>query len=215
MIVKNIKVNEINIAEYNPRVSLKPGDVEYEKLKNSIKTFGYVEPIVFNQRTGTLVSGHQRLAVLKAEGFEEVEASIVDLPLKNEKALNLALNKIRGDWDEEKLASLLEELSESSEIDIGLTGFDASEISEILDRCSDQIDIGETAEDPEKIENPITQPGDLIELGPHRLLCGDSSKKEDIDKLLGGKKIGLFWSDPPYNVNYDSTCRPLEVSNGK
>ena len=210
MLIQPIKINEINTAEYNPRVSLKPGDSEYEKLKNSIKTFGYVEPLVWNKRTGTLVSGHQRLAVLKEEGFEEVEVSVVDLPLEQEKALNLALNKIRGDWDEEKLASLIEELSKTPEFDMGLTGFDAPEISELLDRCSEPIDIGETSEDPEKIENPITQPGDLIELGKHRILCGDSSKKEDIEKLLNGKKLGLLWTDPPYSVNFGSACLPLK-----
>ena len=207
MEIKKVKITDLNPAAYNPRVTLKPGDAEYEKLKVSMKTFGYVEPLVWNQQTGTLVSGHQRLTILKAEGLEEVEVSVVDLPLEKEKALNLALNKIRGDWDDEKLSALLQELGQTDGIDIALTGFDQSEISEIMDRYAEPIDL-ESEEDREQIQVPITAPGDLIELGLHRILCGDSSKKEDVDRLLGGRKVGLYWSDPPYNVSYDGNNRP-------
>lgn len=208
MEIKSININQINPAVYNPRVALKPGDGEYEKLKNSIKSFGYIEPLVWNKRTGTLVAGHQRLSVLKEEGFKEVEVSVVDLSLEKEKALNIALNKIRGYWDDDKLAALLDELFKVPELDIGLTGFEEREISILFDRYIDPIDI-QSSEDPQKIEHPITKPGDLIELGPHKLLCGDSSKQDDLAKLLGDRKIALLWSDPPYNVSYDSASRPI------
>jgi ParB-like chromosome segregation protein Spo0J len=96
MRIKKIKIEQINPAAYNPRVDLKPGDTEYEKLKNSIANFGCVEPLVWNKRTGNLVGGHQRLKILVEQGFAEVEVSVVDLSLEKEKALNLALNKISG-----------------------------------------------------------------------------------------------------------------------
>ena len=136
--------------------------------------------MVWNKRSGTLVSGHQSLKVLIEQGVIEVEVSVVDLPLEKEKALNLALNKIEGRWDEEKLASLLEELSVSPEISIELSGFDFPEISEILDRFhevpeDDNFDFQKALD---SVKEPITKIGDLIELGPHRILAGDSGNPE-------------------------------------
>lgn len=101
--IKSIPVEKINPAPYNPRKDLKPGDPEYEKLKRSIEEFGYVEPLVWNERTGHLVGGHQRFKILLHQGAKTVEVSIVDLDDKKERALNIALNKISGDWDNEKL----------------------------------------------------------------------------------------------------------------
>jgi DNA modification methylase len=210
MDIQKIQVSKINPAVYNPRVDLKPGDAEYEKLKSSINTFGYVEPLVWNKRTGNLVGGHQRLKVLVAQGATEVEVSVVDLPLEKEKALNLALNRIQGAWDEQKLASLLQELMRDSEIDIKTTGFDLPEISEILDRAEDaKEDEFDFAEELGNIGTPITQKGELIRLGNHRLLCGDSSNPEDVAKLIGDAKVNLIFSDPPYNVDYYGGNRPV------
>ena len=110
MKIKVVAISELNPAPYNPRVDLKPGDPEYEKLKRSMESFGYVEPLVWNERTGTLVSGHQRLKILKEQGTKSVKVSVVDLPIEKEKALNIALNKIEGRWDEDLLANLLQEL---------------------------------------------------------------------------------------------------------
>jgi DNA modification methylase len=203
MNIQKININQINPAVYNPRVTLQPNDEEYQKLKRSIDTFGYVDPIVWNQRTGNLVGGHQRFLVLIEQGLTEIEVSVVDLSLEKEKALNLALNKISGNWDEEKLADLLRELSENPEIDVTISGFDLAEISEILDKASEiEEDDFDSLGEKEKIENPITQKGDLILLGEHRLLCGDSSIPEDVVRLLDGKKIDLIFSDPPYSVSY-------------
>lgn len=100
MEIEKKRVEELKAAEYNPRKDLKPGDAEYEKLKRSIKEFGYVEPIIWNKRTGVVVGGHQRLKVMKDLGYEEVDCVVVDLDEKQEKALNVALNKISGAWDE-------------------------------------------------------------------------------------------------------------------
>ena len=120
MKIQKIPITKINPAPYNPRIDLKPGDPEYEKLKRSIINFGYVEPLVWNERTSNLVGGHQRLKILIEEGFGEVEVSVVDLSLEEEKVLNIALNKIKGNWDEDKLAKVLEDIKANVDIDVTL-----------------------------------------------------------------------------------------------
>ena len=104
MNIEKVAVEKLQAAAYNPRKALMPGDAEYEKLKRSITEFGYVEPVIWNKRTGNVVGGHQRLTVLKHLGFTEVDCVVVDLDDKREKALNVALNKIQGEWDKDKLA---------------------------------------------------------------------------------------------------------------
>ena len=126
-----MKLADIKLAHYNPRKDLKPGDPEYEKLKRSMEEFDCVEPLVRNKRTERLVGGHQRLKILKEKGIDEFEVSVVDLDEKREKALNIALNKIQGDWDFTKLADLLIELDDG-EFDLELTGFDIDEIEDIM-----------------------------------------------------------------------------------
>ena len=209
MDIHRVPVEKINPAPYNPRLDLQPGDPDYEKLKKSLTQFGCVEPLVWNRRTGHLVGGHQRFKVLLEQGFKEVDVSVVDLPLEQEKALNVALNKIQGDWDEQKLSVLLEELSRVPDFDIGLTGFDLPEISELFDRQQelkeDDFDFDAAVE---AIEQPVTQPGDLIQLGPHRILCGDSSKGSDLKRLMEDERVHLLHTDPPYNVNYYGGNRP-------
>lgn len=210
MEIKRIPIKDVNPAPYNPRVDLKPGDPDYEKLKASMTTFGYVEPLVWNKRTKTLVSGHQRLKILVEQGAKEVEVSVVDLPLEQEKTLNLALNRIRGEWDEAKLATLLAELGEIPEFDISITGFDLPEISEIIDAHIDalQEEDFDFEADVQSNKTPVTNKGDLIELGLHRILCGDSSDAGDLRKLLGEEKAHLIYTDPPYNVAYYGGNRP-------
>mgnify|MGYP002508687591 FL=1 len=114
MQIEKRDVSELKAATYNPRKDLKPGDAEYEKLKRSIQEFGYVEPVIWNKRTGVVVGGHQRLKVMKDLGFTEVDCVVVDLDEQKEKALNIALNKISGEWDTDLLTSLLKDLSSPS-----------------------------------------------------------------------------------------------------
>jgi DNA modification methylase len=214
MEIQMMPISHITKADYNPRIELKPGDPAYEKLKNSIQTFGFCEPLILNRRTGQLIGGHQRLAVLKDLGYTEAEVVIVELPLEQEKALNVVLNKVQGDWDESKLALLLDELTKAPEFDVGLTGFETEEISELLDRALN-ADLAQAKEENFDVEealdrkNPaVTQPGELIELGSHRLLCGDSSKPSALKKLIGDNNVHLLFSDPPYNVAYLGGNRP-------
>ncbi len=214
MKIEKMAIDQIQKADYNPRVELKPGDPAYEKLKNSIQTFGFCEPLIFNRRTGHLIGGHQRLAVLKDIGYIEAEVVVVDLPPVHEKACNVALNQIQGEWDERKLALLLDELTKAPEFNVGLTGFESGEISDLLDRAlnADSPQTKEENFDAEEAldrENPaLTQSGELIVLGNHRLLCGDSSKLSALRKLIGDNNIHLFFTDPPYNVDYYGGNRP-------
>lgn len=130
MKITKMKLDELKNADYNPRITLEPGMEEYEKLKQSILEFGFVDPPIFNVQTGNLVGGHQRVAVARDLGlFEEIEVSIVDLPLYKEKALNLALNKISGRWDDEALAVLLTELEAEQ---ISLSGFNQEEANQLI-----------------------------------------------------------------------------------
>ncbi len=130
MNMRKISIDQINPAAYNPRKDLQPGDPEYEKLKRSMQEFGYVEPIVWNERTGNIVGGHQRYKVLLDMGVSEVDCVVVDLDETKEKALNLALNKIKGEWNVELLKDILLEL-DTGDFDIELTGFDYDELEEM------------------------------------------------------------------------------------
>lgn len=215
--IKNI--TELVLADYNPRKDLQPGDPEYEKLKKSILEFDYIEPIIWNQRTGQVVGGHQRLKILKELGRQEVEVSVVDLPEDKEKALNIALNKISGEWDLPKLQELLAEL-EQCDFDIQLTGFDPGEIEDIFAKVEDVSEVREDDFDLEaEIENiavPETKPGDIWLLGKHRLLCGDATSPGDIQRLMTNKTADMVFSDPPYNVDYTGgTKDKLKIMNDK
>lgn len=125
------RIEELTPAPYNPRKDLQPGDAEYEKLRRSLEEFGYVEPIIWNAQTGNVVGGHQRLKVLRELGESEIDCVVVKFPEKQEKALNIALNKISNDWDEEKLTELLEEM-QNADLDVTLTGFDSEELKDIF-----------------------------------------------------------------------------------
>ncbi|CCC85591.1 hypothetical protein PPM_2654 [Paenibacillus polymyxa M1] len=127
-----LPIEQINAAAYNPRIDLQPGDVEYEKLKASIESFGYVEPIVWNERTGNMVGGHQRYKIMVNElGHAELAVSVVNLDDQQERLLNIALNKVSGRWDDEALTQLLVELQEAGE-DISLSGFDEVDLKQML-----------------------------------------------------------------------------------
>lgn len=209
MDIQVLQVEKINPAIYNPRKDLQPGDLEYEKLKKSILEFDMVEPLVWNKRTGNLVGGHQRLKILKELGIQNVEVSVVDLSEIKEKALNLALNKISGEWDMPRLKDILEEL-DTGEFDMEITGFDLKEIEDLMTQFHVPEE-GLTDDDavPEASES-ISRRGDLWSLGNHRLLCGDSILKGDVDKLMGGEKADMVFTDPPYGVDLDTDYTKMD-----
>ena len=163
MNIQKIHISKLKAAEYNPRVALKAGDKEYEKLKRSIQEFGFVEPIVWNSRSGNVVGGHQRLTVLKDLGETEIDSVVVDLDDTREKALNVALNKVQGTWDNDKLAALLSDL-EASSFDVTMTGFDAAEVDELLNEfyakeaVEDNFDVDAAHEDVKaKAQSPSAE----------------------------------------------------------
>lgn len=213
MLIKKKNVAELLPAEYNPRKDLKPGDAEYEKLKRSITEFGYVEPVIWNQTTGRVVGGHQRLKVLQDMGMTEIDCVIIEMSEEKEKALNIALNKISGDWDTDKLALLITDL-QGSDFDVSLTGFEPAEIDALF-----KDDIKDTVKDDDfdveaELKKPtITKLGDIWTLGNHRLICGDSTKAETLELLMCGKKANLVVTDPPYNVNYEGTAGKIKNDN--
>ncbi|WP_100064999.1 site-specific DNA-methyltransferase [Miniphocaeibacter massiliensis] len=213
MDIKKIAIDKLIPAEYNPRIDLKPGDLEYEKLKRSIETFGYVEPVIWNKTTSRVVGGHQRLKVLKDIGHNEIDCVIVELDEDKEKALNVSLNKISGDWDKEKLTDLITEL-EGVDFDLSIMGFEPYELDELFkDDLKDGIkDDGFDVED--ELKNPaISKSGDVWILGRHRLICGDSTKEETYMELMDGNKANLVVTDPPYNVNYESQAGKIKNDN--
>lgn len=142
MQIERKKIRELNRATYNPRIDLIPGDGEYENLRRSINTYGMLIPVIWNKRTNNVVGGHQRLTVLENEGETEVDVSVVDLDDTQERQLNVALNKIEGGWDEEKLAELLLDLGE----DATLTGFTQQEIDSLTNDIDSLID-GDTVDE--------------------------------------------------------------------
>jgi len=200
MDIQVMQLAQLCPAEYNPRKALKPGDKEYEKLKASLKNFGYVEPIIWNKQTGNVVGGHQRITVLLDLGITQADVVVVDMPLAKEKALNVALNKISGEWDFDKLRDVLSDLDD---FDKALTGFDLPELDELFkDAITEKVHDDDFDVDAELKKPPITKTGDVWLLGRHRLICGDSTKESVIDELMAGNKANLVVTDPPYNVDY-------------
>ena len=213
MDIQTLPVAKLIPADYNPRKDLKPGDPEYEKLKRSIVEFGYVEPVIWNKTTGHVVGGHQRLKVLIDTGITDVECVVVEMSEEKEKALNVALNKISGEWDKDKLSLLIADL-QGADFDVSLTGFDAPELDALFKDAQrsgvhdDDFDVDAALKEP-----AITQPGDLWLLGKHRLVCGDSTKKDVFDLLMDGKQVNLVVTDPPYNVNYEGNAGKIKNDN--
>ena len=209
---KTISVKKVIKAPYNPRKSLHPDSRTARQLQSSMNEFGCVETLVWNQRTGHLVAGNQRFDILLAQGVEKVLVSVVDLPLEQEKQLNIGLNAIDGEWDNDILADLLSELTSAADFNEDLIGFRSSEIDQILaDKDADDADQFER--DKEELEEesetpPIAQPGEIIELGSHRIACGDCTDPELVARLLGEERVHMLHTDPPYNVAYNAADRP-------
>ena len=210
---KTLSVDALRPAAYNPRKKLKAGDKEYEKIKNSILEFGYVEPIIVNYDM-TVIGGHQRLTVLKDLGYTEVQCVVVHIEDEHKvKALNIALNKITGAWNEELLADLLVDL-QSVDFNTDLTGFEAPEIEQLFSKVHNK-DIKEDDFDVEQeLKNPpVSQKGDIWLLGRHRVICGDSTLPETYTKLMEGRRANLVLTDPPYNVNVEETAGKIQNDN--
>ncbi|SHO43538.1 site-specific DNA-methyltransferase [Anaerocolumna xylanovorans] len=213
MQIEKLKTELLIPADYNPRKDLKPGDPEYEKLKRSIEKFGYVEPVIWNKTTSHVVGGHQRLKVLLDMGITEVECVVIEMDEEKEKALNIALNKISGDWDKDKLALLIADL-QGADFDVSLTGFEPAELDALFkDSLKDGIHDDDFDVDAELQKPALTKHGDVWKLGQHRLVCGDSTKADTFTLLMDGKLANLVVTDPPYNVNYEGSAGKIKNDN--
>ncbi|WP_312654155.1 site-specific DNA-methyltransferase [Aminipila sp.] len=213
MQIEKLKTELLIPADYNPRKDLKPGDPEYEKLKRSIEQFGYVEPVIWNKTTSHVVGGHQRLKVLLDMGINEVECVVIEMNEEKEKALNIALNKISGDWDKDKLMLLIADL-QGADFDVSLTGFEPAELDALFkDSLKDGIHEDDFDVDAELQKPALTKQGDVWMLGQHRLVCGDSTKADTFTLLMNGKLANLVVTDPPYNVNYEGSAGKIKNDN--
>jgi DNA modification methylase len=207
------KLADLKAAEYNPRKALTPDDAEYQKIRRSIEEFGYVDPIIINE-DGTIIGVHQRATVLKDLGYQEVDVVVVALDKQREKALNIALNKITGEWDEVKLKDLLLDL-DLGDYDISLTGFEQNDLTELVDKLAIEPEaVDDDFNEDEALEQaeaePVTKLGDVWLLGRHRLMCGDSTSQDDMAVLMNGEIADLVVTDPPYNVNYGDKAEMLD-----
>lgn len=192
MEIRKVPISLLNAAPYNPRKDLQPGDPEYQKIARSIEKYGCVEPIIWNEKTGNVIGGHQRLKVLAATGAVEVDVSVVQLSLEDEKALNLALNKISGQWDNEKLSAVLQDLSAG--FDVEVTGFDQHEVDALVASFAESgheyelpgsepyinnffdsgVQAKPKAEEPAAVPAPEA-PAQDAEMHPHPMRCRQSS----------------------------------------
>lgn len=203
MKIEKMNISKLNPAEYNPRKNLQPGDAEYEKLKSSVEEFGYVEPVIWNKTTGRVIGGHQRLKVLVDLGLKEVDCVVTEFSEEKEKALNIALNKINGEWDIDKLVMLISDL-QGSDFDVSLTGFEEAKIADLFEKTGekdvqdDDFDLTAALEKASFVER-----GDIWIVGRHRLMCADATSAEDVTALMGGKRANLVVTDPPYNCSYE------------
>lgn len=196
---RKVLISELSPAAYNPRKKLQPKDPEYQRIKRSIEEFGYVDPVIVNSDY-TIIGGHQRVAVLQELGETQIDVVIVDIPKVKEKALNVALNKITGEWDMEQLSIVLSELKEA-DFDISITGFTDKELKDIDAELFGKQAKEDDYEPPPEIKTDIKR-GDIFQLGKHRLMCGDSTSKEDVGRLMDGTKADMVFTDPPYGVSY-------------
>ena len=211
--LKVLPISVLKPAEYNPRKKLKKGDKEYKKIMDSIEEFGFADPLVVNADM-TIIGGHQRLTVAMDMGYTEVPCAVVDIDKTREKALNIALNKITGQWDDNLLAELLEDIANSGDFDIGKTGFDPPEIGELFNKLHDKNVKEDNFDIDSELKQPVfSKPGDLWLIGKHRVICGDSTGEEVYTRLMDGQKANLVLTDPPYGVDVEETAGKIQNDN--
>lgn len=194
--IVQVPVMELKLAQYNPR---KWSEAQIVSLKESIKRFGLVDPLIANQAPGReniLIGGHFRLKVAKELGFKEVPVVFVNLSLEKEKELNLRLNQNLGEFDFKLLAEFGEDLLQN-------VGFSSEELDEIfaIDPTPEAFDLQKELEKLD-IKKISIQKGEVYELNGSKLMCGDSTVEADILKLMGKDQADMCFTDPPYLLDY-------------
>jgi DNA modification methylase len=215
--IVQVPIDDLRPDPANPR---KISDTELEALTRSLREFGFVQPVLARRDDKIVIGGHQRLLAARRLGWKTVPVIFLDITEEQAKLLNLALNRISGDWDQDLLARLLADRQQAPDVDLSLSGFEPVEITALLKHLEsqDKRDRVETfdleaalAEAAERA--PTTQPGDLWHLGDHRLLCGDATSEEDVARLFGDKQAVLMATDPPYLVDYTGGEHPPTKAN--
>lgn len=200
--IQNISIEELKPYEKNPRIN----DQAVAGVVASIKAYGFIGAIIVNKDM-VIINGHTRVKAMKELGASTIPAIVVDhLTPEQERALRIADNKTAevAEWNEDLLKAELEAL-QAAGFDMGALGFDTSELDDLLNGDADERGQTDPNEVPEKPEIPISKPGEVYKLGPHRLMCGDSTKKEDVAKLAADESIDCWLTDPPYNVAYEGS----------
>lgn len=214
MQVERRRIAELKPHPKNPRVHPKSA---IDKLTKSIQEFGWTNPVLVS-KDGFVLAGHARLKAAEKAGFEEVP--VIVLPLEGEKAdaYLIADNRLQEetDWDMPLLKEVVQDLFDQ-DYDLTLTGLDAEEIDKLLRPPEELVeDDFDPEEEAEKIEEPITKPGDVWQLGEHRLICGDATVLDDIQKLMDGAEADMVFTDPPYNVDYTGKTKDkLKIQNDR
>ena len=188
-------LDSLIFAEYNPRQLTKE---QHKQLKDSITRFGLVDPIIINKhpaRDNIIIGGHQRAKIAEELGLKEIPCVELKLTLEKEKELNIRLNKNVGEWDYDALANHFDvgELTDWGFSEDDLQFYETEEVTGLID--DDEV--------PE-VEEAVTKSGDLWLLGEHRVLCGDATKKADVEALMDGQKADMVFTDPPYGMNLDT-----------
>jgi DNA modification methylase len=186
-----------------PENARKHGPVNHEAIKQSLTAFGQAEPLIVQAGTNRVIGGNGRLAAMRELGWSECDVVFLDLDDVKAAALGVALNRSGelAEWNDETLAKILTEIDARGEL--ATVGFDQDDLTELLARVSNDALGADLDEIPEPPEQATTKKGDLWILGNHRLLCGDSASREDLDRLLAGAPIHLVNTDPPYNVKVE------------
>lgn len=196
---ERVDIDSLKPFDGNPRKISEKG---LEKLKKSVESFGFTNPVLAQRSTRMIIAGHQRVKAAKAAGLEKVPVIWLDFDDKTAKAYNIADNRLsqEAEWDMDQLALLIQELEEQGQ-DLLATGFDEVEIDDFIhwpdpdDVVEDDFDVEEAIEE---IKEPITKPGDIWILGEHRLMCGDCTDKEALLKLFDGEMANVAITSPPY-----------------
>ena len=207
LIIDNVDPRTLVPADYNPR---KISEKQRRSLEQSLTEFGFIQPIVVNRSTGVIVGGHQRLKAALVIGRATVPVVYVDLTVEREKALNVALNKISGDWDYPALIALLDDLEPRAEFD--LTGFDIDEFQALEREWKEDGKAGREGLVLPPVRIPRSRAGEVYRLGEHVLVLGDSTAPESY--AHSDEKTRMMFTDPPYNVAYHGgTAEKLSIMN--
>ena len=190
-------------------------DAQIAQIAASIREFGFTNPVLIDQEN-QIIAGHGRvLAAMKLKLDEVPCIRLSHLSESQKRAYVIADNKLalNAGWDDELLALEIKDLQDA-DFDVSLLGFEDDELAKIMDALVEEVE-GLTDEDatPEIPEEPKTKPGDIYQLGKHRLMCGDSTSIDAVDKLMDGQKANMVYCDPPYGMALDTDYSKIKGSN--